>query len=151
MLFDNDNTFMNYDFMELANLTNDMIDTKNINTELVSVKDGFLKGNMFKNEYKPYKDLTFLNIIPKNEREAKLLNVMQYEFAVNDLNLYLDIHPEDKNMLNILEKMIEELNEAKEEYINNYGSLNVCDTNGEKFDWIDSPWPFDGNGGSMYV
>ena len=32
-----------------------------------------------------------------------------------------------------------------------YGPLTVTKTKGDKFDWIDSPWPWDNLGGNMYV
>ena len=57
------------------------------NNNVLDAKEGFLRGNMFKDEYLPYKNMTYINIRPKSDREAKLFNVMQYSFAINDLNL----------------------------------------------------------------
>ena len=144
MLFDNND--MDYEFFDLINLTNN-------NVNLTTTKEGFLKGNMFKDEYKPYKNLTFMNISPKNDREAKLWNIMQYEFAINDLNLYLDVHPDNREVLNVLKKNINELKKEKEEFIKLYGPLQVCDTlnTDETFKWINNPWPWDDLGGGMYV
>ena len=96
MLFDNNDNTMDYSIYNLMGLNN------NFNNNLVPSNEGFLKGNMFKDEYIPYKNLTYVNINPKSDKESKLLNVMQYSFAINDLNLYLDIHPEDKEMINTL-------------------------------------------------
>ena len=149
MLFDNDMD-MDYTFLDMAGLTNDMNNYNNSN--LYSAKEGFLRGNMFSDEYKPYKDLTFVNIRPRNDREAKMFNVMQYSFAINDLNLYLDLHPDDKYVLNLLKEYISEEKEAKKEYESSYGPLEVCDVKGNSFDWIDSPWSWEkDNGGGMYV
>lgn len=145
MLFDNDD--MDYSFLNMIGL-NDKMD--NPNNDLLSCNEGFLKGNMFKNEYVPYKNLTYIDIKPKSDREAKLFNVMQYSFAINDLNLYLDLHPEDKDMLYKLEEIIKKEKEAKEDFINSYGPLDICDTKGNEFEWINNPWPWD-NGGDMYV
>ena len=85
MLFDNND----YSFLDLVN-------NQDNNTNMYTVKEGFLRGNMFRDEYLPYKNYSYININPKSDREAKLYNVMQYEFAINDLNLYLDIHPNDE-------------------------------------------------------
>lgn len=150
MLFDNNNVDLDFTFLNLANLNN----SNNMNTDtrnFLSAKEGFLRGNIFKNEYKPYKNLTFVNIKPKNDREAKLFNVMCYTHAITDMNLYLDVHPEDRNALNYLKELINEEEKAKREYIMSYGPLNVCDTKGDKFEWIDSPWPWENMGGNMYV
>lgn len=147
MLFDNNNVDMDFAFLNLAGLK----DANNTNPDILSAKEGFLRGNMFRNEYKPYKNLTYLDIKPTSEREAKLLTVMQYSFAINDLNLYLDVYPEDKKALRILEEIIREESIAKKEYEALYGPLDVCGTTGDKFKWLDSPWPWDNEGGSLYV
>ena len=153
MLFDSDDLGLDYNILNLANLNEeDIVDNSSVS--LVSEKEGFLRGNMFKDEYVPYKNLTYFDIKPVSERDAKLLNIMNHEFVINDLNLYLDIHPEDKRILEIMEKEINNVKNLKSEYVRMYGPLEVCDTYGESFKWIRNPWPWednDDNGGSMYV
>jgi len=154
MLFDNNDVDLDFALLNLTNITNsnnNKIDGNLDNRNFLSAKDGFLRGNMFRDEYKPYKNLTFVNIKPKNDREAKLFNVMQYAFAITDMNLYLDTHPEDRRAFNILKDLIMEEEKAKKEYIMNYGPLNICDVKGDKFNWIDGPWPWENMGGNMYV
>jgi len=125
MLFDNNNVDLDFTLLNLAGLNNNM-DYEDRN--YYSAKEGFLRGNLFRNEYKPYKNLTYVNIKPKNDREAKLFNVMCYTHAITDMNLYLDVHPEDRSALNYLKELINEEEKAKKEYIMSYGPLNVCDT-----------------------
>lgn len=154
MLFDNnDGNGFNYTFLDLAGLTNDINNNSNSdNLNLYSSKEGFLRGNMFRNEYKPYKNYDFVNISPKNDREAKMYNVMQYEFAILDMNLYLDLNPNNRYALNILKELIRLENEAKEEYEKEYGPLEICDISGNDYDWIKSPWSWEKeDGGSIYV
>ncbi len=152
MLFDNNNVDLDFTLLNMAGLKNvnnmsnmDLSSNKNI----YSVKEGFLRGNMFKDEYKPYKNLTYINIRPRNEREAKLFNVMEYSFAINDLNLYLDLHPEDSEMLKLFKEYVKEEKEAKKEYMESYGPLTVNKVTGNSFDWV-SNWPWE-DGGEMYV
>ena len=137
MLFDNNNVDLDFALLNLAsqssgmnngisnmngmNMMNKMFDKSNPN--ILPAKEGFLRGNMFKNEYVPYKNLTFINIVPKSNREAKLFNVMQYSFAINDLNLYLDLHPDDKEVMNLFEELVKEEKMAKKEYMESYGPL----------------------------
>lgn len=147
MLFDNNDMDLDFTFLNLANITNNDSDSRNFFT----AKEGFLRGNMFKNEYKPYKNLNFVNIVPKNDREAKLYNVMCYTHAITDMNLYLDVHPEDRMALNMLKEFIKEEEKAKQEYIMSYGPLNVCDTKGDNFEWVNGPWSWENLGGNMYV
>ncbi|MBE6156809.1 MAG: spore coat protein CotJB [Firmicutes bacterium] len=76
---------------------------------------------------------------------------MCYSFAITDMNLYLDVHPEDRKALTYLKELIVEEEKAKKEYIMKYGPLNVCDTKGDKFDWINGPWSWENLGGNIYV
>ena len=149
MLFDNNDVNLDFTFLDLANLTNNKIDMNTPN--ILPAKEGFLRGNMFKNEYKPYKNLTYINIRPQSDREAKLFNVMQFSFAINDLNLYLDLHPDDTRVVRLLEELVKEEKQSKKEYMEQYGPLTVTKVKGDKFDWIESPWPWDDLGGNMYV
>ena len=126
----------------------------NFNTRDVNIlnpMEGFLRGNMFQEEYEPYKNLTYLKLVPKDEQERLLYQVMAYSFAVNDLNLYLDLHPDDKEVLSLFRKYAAEGKELCQMYVKKYGPLEVNEVTGNKFNWIDSPWPWDTKGGSMYV
>ena len=118
---------------------------------VVSPMEGFLRGNMFKDEYEPYKNLTYFKLNPSNDKERLLYQVMAYSFAINDLNLYLDLHPDNKGMLDLFKKYVKEEKELCNEYVNKYGPLEVNEVKGQKFDWINSPWPWETRGGSMYV
>ena len=153
MLFDNNDVNLDFTFLDLANLTNSQSMPKmDMNTpNILPAKEGFLRGNMFKNEYKPYKNLTYIDIRPQSDIEAKLFNVMQFSFAINDLNLYLDLHPDDTKVVRLFEELVKEEKQAKKEYMEQYGPLTVTKVKGDKFDWIESPWPWDDLGGNMYV
>ena len=118
---------------------------------VLSPMDGFLRGNMFQDEYEPYKNLTYFKLNPSNDKERLLYQVMAYSFAINDLNLYLDLHPDNKGMLDLFKKYVKEEKELCNEYVNKYGPLEVNEVKGQKFDWIYSPWPWETRGGSMYV
>ncbi len=123
----------------------------NRNENILSPMEGFLRGNMFRDEYEPYKNLTFLKLIPSTEKEKKLYEIMALSFAINDLNLYLDLNPDKKEVFDLFKKYVKEKNELCREYNKIYGPLEINETVGNKFDWIDSPWPWNDEGGSMYV
>lgn len=139
MLFDNDfdMTFLNISGINKSDM-------------LLNSKEGFLKGNMFKNEYIPYKNYSYISIEPKTEKEAALLNVIQYSFAINDLSLYLDLHPDDTEMFKVFKEFIESEKKARDEYTRVYGSLELENIREERYDWLDN-WPWENTGGSMYV
>ena len=143
MLFDDAN--VDIAFLNLAGLQ----DNSNMN-DILPAKEGFLKGNMFKNEYEPYKNYKYANLVPLTEKEARLFNVMQYSFAINDLNLYLDLHPDDQKTFHLFKKYIEEEKKAKDEYEKNYGPIVLNDTTSARYEWV-SEWPWEKIGGSQYV
>ena len=72
MLFDNNNVDLDFSFLNLSGLNNNVDDRK-----FLSAKESFLRGNIFRDEYKPYKNLSYIDIKPKNDREAKLFNVIK--------------------------------------------------------------------------
>ena len=145
MLFDDNFGFITYDLYG-GNLDKDK------STKLVSVDEGFLRGNMFADLYKPYKNYTIKKINPKNRKEELLLEIMELSFAINDLNLYLDLHPDDTRLLEKFNAYVEKSCQKEMEYVKNYGALEVIDnTSDEKFEWIKNPWPWDRDGGAKYV
>ncbi|MCM1052430.1 MAG: spore coat protein CotJB [Ruminococcus sp.] len=123
----------------------------NRNEFLFEPMEGFLRGNMFKNEYLPYKNLTYFKLDPINEKENDLYKVMALSFAINDLNLYLDLHPDNKEVFTLFKKYIEEKEKLCKEYEKKYGPLELTNTIGSKYNWLNSPWPWDNLGGSLYV
>ena len=145
MLFDDNLGFITYD------LFNHMPKKKN-EPKLVSVEEGFLRGNMFADEYKPYKNYTYKRIIPKTKKEELIVEIMELSFAINDLNLYLDLNPHDTKMLEVFNNLVEKSCQKEMEYVKNYGSLEVIDNNSsDSFKWIKNPWPWESEGDTKYV
>lgn len=108
--------------------------------------EGFAKGNMQANIYKPYK-LTNPSLPPVyNERQRMLLEVQKYGFAMWDLNLYLNTHPTDRNVMMLFDQYRNSYKRSIEDYQNKYGALSVKDTNanGGYWAWNRSPWPWEG-------
>ena len=68
MLFDNNDVDLDFTLLNLAGMpTKDLMSMNNFNqstSNILSAKEGFLRGNMFKNEYKPYRNLTYIDIKP---------------------------------------------------------------------------------------
>lgn len=120
-------------------------------TKTFEPMEGFLRGNMFKDEYLPYKNLTFFKLNPKTEREKMLNKIMALSFAVNDFNLYLDLNPKDKEIFSLFKNYVNEYEKLCKDYEQTYGPLEVTQAKGNKYSWIDFPWPWDNEGGSMYV
>jgi len=119
--------------------------------KILEPMEGFLRGNMFQDEYVPYKNLTYFKLNPINDKEKMLYKIMALSFAINDLNLYLDLHPDKKEIFVLFKKYIAEKEKLCKEYENVFGPLEITSTTGNKYNWLNSPWPWENTGGSMYV
>lgn len=119
--------------------------------KILEPMEGFLRGNMFKDEYVPYKNLTYFKLIPDSEKEKMLYKIMALSFAINDLNLYLDLHPDKRETFGLFKKFIDEKEKLCKEYERIYGPLEITGTTGSKYNWLNPPWPWEENGGSIYV
>lgn len=104
--------------------------------------DGYIYGNIFKDEYIPYKDYKVYRLNPRSEEENLRLKIMEHSFKISDLNLYLDLHPNDMDVYNYFKKEKKELDNYIDEYENKYGSICL---NGkmDKYNWINDPWPWE--------
>ena len=79
-----------------------------------------------------------------NMNKAELMNQLQsYAFAINDLILYLDTHPNDEKALSLHNEYANEYRKMYDEYERRFGPLSIyCPCN--SFRWIASPWPWEG-------
>ena len=107
---------------------------------------GFIRGNMFKDLYDPYKLNNPYNIEPANDQAKMLTCIDALSFAMIDLNLYLDIYPNDTNMLNLRDKYLKEYETAKKNYETKYGAITTYSETLNKTPWNwDSSFPWEVN------
>ncbi|MEZ4358162.1 MAG: spore coat protein CotJB [Eubacteriales bacterium] len=79
------------------------------------------------------------------EKDKLMRNVQATSFAMDDVILYLDSHPHDRNALNYYEKYKRMRNQAMEEYTSRFGPLNAYEVNvnNNSWAWVASPWPWE--------
>lgn len=106
---------------------------------------GYMRGNLFNNLYKPYKNYNFAQISPSNEKEYKMLLLQTYGFGLTDLNLYLDTNPNDNNMIKLYNEYLNNYNQALADYENRYGplTLNSNSLNTSPWAWLKTKWPWE--------
>ena len=122
------------------------INTKEANNcGLYSLEEGFLRGNMFPNLYQPYKGEKVKRIVPKSEQERMMLEIQKLNFAMKDINLYLDVHPEDKCMIQLFNQYREEVNQLSAEYQRYFGpfQLSSPELNRVPWLWSNMKWPWE--------
>lgn len=81
-----------------------------------------------------------------HEQTALLQFINEVSFAVNDMNLYLDTHPEDQKALAFMEEHIKLRKRAIKEYAMKYAPLTIDtadDRQSRSWDWVMQPWPWE--------
>lgn len=106
---------------------------------------GFIRGNMFPSLFNGYKLNKPLDIDPLNEQARLLTYIDLYNFAMTDLNLFLDIYPNDKKMIELFSQYRAEYNRVVNEYESKYGPLTInCDASANyPWMWDNRPWPWE--------
>ncbi len=134
---------MNYDFYDMG-LNNGYMpyDDNYSKIDLYNPYEGFLKGNAFQNSYIPYKNYKVSKIKINSEKEELLFNISEYGFMMHDMNLYLDINPNNKEALEKFNEYRNKTNELITKYERKYGPLCVtASDNNQLFNWIEK-WPW---------
>ena len=136
------NNYYNYGF----NSNNNQNNTLNKKIDNTNPSVGFERGNLFDNLYEPYKNYKPVDLNPKTEKEYLMYQVQMYSFALNDLNLYLDINPNDTEMINLRSRFLKEYQDVFNQYETKYGALGVNSNVLNKTPWVwDSAFPWEVN------
>ena len=70
--------------------------------------------------------------------------IMKYDFAANELVLFLDTHPCDLKALEMHEAVVKKSGELKTRYSKYYGPIsNINGSCGETWSWLKGPWPWE--------
>lgn len=111
--------------------------------KFVSIMEGYLLGNMEKGTYIPYKNYKPSFVERYTPKEDLMRTIQAFDFACTDLNLYLDLNPDDKDALSLYRNYRQKLEEAMEFYAKQYNSIVQDDVVATKnWEWIKS-WPFE--------
>ena len=115
------------------------------NQSLFSPLEGFEKGNLFQNLYSQYKNYQPAKLMPRNEQEKMQQELQAVSFASHELNLYLDIHPDDQSMVTLFNDYRKRKEELMRQYEEKYGPLTVGSSvmDNNTYSWINSPWPWE--------
>ena len=107
--------------------------------------NGFIRGNMFPELYNSYKLNKPLEIPPMNEQAELLTYVDALTFAMIDLNLYLDVYPNDREALELFNQYRMQTDEYTKKYESKYGPLELTSNSLNTFPWAwdNAPWPWE--------
>ena len=75
-------------------------------------------------------------------RREMEMQIKEYQFAITDIALYLDTHPEDQRALCLHREYTRILKDLRNKYQKVYGPLTIeypCN----KWRWLEEPWPWE--------
>ena len=126
-------------------ITMPAIETKEYDYDTDPVK-GFIQGNMFQNTYIPYQNYKAQELNPANDQEYQLLLVQIYDFAAHDLELYLDVNPNDVNAIKLRAEYVNMYKQALDQYEQNFGPITETSQMLAKSPWAwnTKKWPWEG-------
>ncbi len=105
-------------------------------------EDALLKGTLF-----PGLDLPWMNVsnaVPAQWSGTPLGELMALSFVVQELGLYLDTHPEDREALRYFTEYAALLKQGKETFTSRYGPLRQVQVTAEDgYTWVGDPWPWE--------
>ena len=139
--------FMNFDYnnLNMYNQNKAMKNNFQNQNELYDPYNGLIRGNLFKKLYDPYISEEPYEIKPMNDQAKMLTKLDSLGFAMVDLNLYLDVYPNDKEKINLYNQYRREKENLLKEYENKYGPITTTSDSLNSFPWAwnNMPWPWD--------
>ncbi len=142
--------FKNYDYsnMNMYNMKNTFNNKNYIeqnDNRLYDPYNGLIRGNLFKNLYEPYNSKEPYEIKPINEQARLLTHIDALGFAMIDLNLYLDVFPNDSEKIKLYNQYKNEKEELLKKYERMYGPITTLSDslNTTPWAWDNMPWPWD--------
>ena len=79
-----------------------------------------------------------------DDRKVLLNRVRICDFVLQEIALFLDNNPQNKEALECYQKYLDMQREAREMYVKRYEPLTHTDfAGGNRWNWIDGPWPWE--------
>lgn len=124
----------------LAPLANPYVPFQIENPPKYEARKGLVRGTLF-----PGLDLPFMGMVNQKEQPVTPRTEMQaLGFAVNELALYLDTHPEDAEALALYRQYQKLQHDVDAAYSMENGPMtHMSPVDHKRYTWIDDPWPWD--------
>ena len=123
-----------------APLANPYVPFQLDNPPRYSTEKAFIRGTLY-----PGLDLPFHSMVNKKEKAATPKSELQsIAFALQELALYLDTHPEDHEALELYRSYQRMYRDAAEKYARTCGPLTHRQAVSDKrYTWMCDPWPWE--------
>ena len=77
------------------------------------------------------------------ERDMLIKKIGTLKFALVDIDLFLDTHPGDSEMLKLRSEYERQLTPLTAEYEKKFGPLTKAENMTNTWAWVKDPWPWD--------
>ena len=124
----------------MAPLANPYVPFQLENPPKYEARKGLIRGTLF-----PGLDLPFMGMVNQKELPVTPKSELQVlGFAIQELALYLDTHPEDEEALELYRSYQQIYHKCMMEYNENQRPINhAMPHNGKGYTWLDDPWPWE--------
>ena len=127
-----------------ANLAFPYIPMQNKNAQRYDAADALAAGTLF-----PGLNLPFFKAVKSrmNTDNTPLCELMALGFAINELGLYLDTHPDDSEALTLYTRYVQLFQDGRSRYESMYCPLQQTAVTEAGYTWLNDPWPWEYDGG----
>ena len=79
------------------------------------------------------------------DKNQLMCEIMAIDFAITDIKLYLNTHPDDKEAINLYNSLVKKRLAMIDSYQSMFGPIiaETYDKSVDHWRWIDDPWPWD--------
>lgn len=125
---------------EMAPLANPYVPFQLEDPPKYEARTGLVRGTLF-----PGLDLPFMGMVNQKELPVTARTELQaLGFAVNELALYLDTHPEDTEALHLYREYQKLYAQVAAEYAKKCGPMtHAMPVDHNTYTWMDEPWPWE--------
>lgn len=78
------------------------------------------------------------------DKELLMRQIMEAGFAMDDVALFLDTHPENQDALRYYKAVRDMRDQSMAAYERRFGPLRYTDVTSSSWDWVTEKWPWEG-------
>lgn len=123
-----------------APLANPYVPFQMENPERYESRKGLIRGTLY-----PGLDLPFQGMVNNREKSMTPIHELQtMAFALQELTLYLDTHPDDADALELYRKYQKQYHDLMMQYSEKCTPLShAVPVDHKTYTWLDDPWPWE--------
>ena len=123
----------------MAPLANPYVPFQTENPPKYEPRKALVRGTLF-----PGLDLPFMGMVNQQEQPVNPKTELQtLAFMIQELALYLDTHPDDREALELYQTYQKMIHKGKVEFNEKRQLNHGMPTQGDRYRWLDDPWPWE--------